>query len=624
MPANRLSATSDDMFKGVDPSALDRIHTGRTFAAQAHVPRLPVPQLEDTLATYLRSTGPLHRSPEAAEETRAAVHSALDGLDAPLVRQLQSRLETRAKTELNWLADWWNEIAYFGYRDAVMPHVNYFYCHTNVRSRSTNLLRAPALAKAWLAFHRLVSQGELEPDMSKYGPLDMSQALWLFNSCRIPRAGLDYAVKADPATHNHLVVLRNGKFWVLDILHPVSRKELSESELRFQLQRILNDPQSREPETYPIGALTGVNRDTWAQARNDIIASPSNRRALKAIESSVFVLALDNEAPVTPQEKAWALWTGGRGALNRFFDKQQLVVCDNGVSGYNGEHSTMDGGPTARLNDFALSALVNNKVDMGTGTDYASLPPPQRLEFDLSSKSKAAVLAAQTDFDAAMAQCDVAVQNFVGYGKDQIKALGVSPDAWVQMMIQLAYHKLHREPTAVYEAAQTRKFLLGRTEVVRSCSNESTAFCRAFLEHTLPDKQLYGLLLSAVEQHLRYARSAADGCGVDRHLLGLKKSLKPGEPIPRLFTDPAFTESSYWRLSTSQISSEYIAFLGFGPVVPGGYGVAYSIKRKQIDLVISAPKTPGTDAHRLAHYLQESALELQNLVTRVQENKAHA
>lgn len=51
------------------------------------------------------------------------------------------------------------------------------------------------------------------------------------------------------------------------------------------------------------------------------------------------------------------------------------------------------------------------------------------------------------------------------------------------MTKQLAYGKMTGgEPGVTYESAQTRKFKLGRTEVIRSASKESKAFVDAMLD----------------------------------------------------------------------------------------------------------------------------------------------
>ena len=52
----------------------------------------------------------------------------------------------------------------------------------------------------------------------------------------------------------------------------------------------------------------------------------------------------------------------------------------------------------------------------------------------------------------------------------------MSPDAYIQMVIQLAYFKIYGTCTATYETAQTRKFFHGRTETVRTLSNASKKF----------------------------------------------------------------------------------------------------------------------------------------------------
>ena len=71
-----------------------------------------------------------------------------------------------------------------------------------------------------------------------------------------------------------------------------------------------------------------------------------------------------------------------------------------------------------------------------------------------------------------------------------MKQFKVSPDAWVQLVKQLAFHKMYKRPGVTYESCQTRKYQLGRTEVIRSASNESKAWAEAMLN---PDATVRGL-----------------------------------------------------------------------------------------------------------------------------------
>jgi carnitine O-acetyltransferase len=276
-----------------------------------------------------------------------------------------------------------------------------------------------------------------------------------------------------------------------------------------------------------VGVLTSDNRDHWTDARADFLAaSPSglNAASLKSIESAMVLVPLDDFSPVTREDASWATWVGN--GRNRFYDKHQLIVYENGKSGFLGEHSCMDGTPTLRMNDFMLSALAAGKIDLSPARNSqtaSDLPPPTELKFELDTKMHENIKAAEARFDALVAEHALEVLHYEGYGKALIKTFKASPDAWAQLVKQLAFHRMHGRPGVCYESAQTRKYRLGRTEVIRSASNESREWAEAMDDPKRSDGEREALFLRAVKRHLTYAGWAADGQGVDRHLFGLKK-----------------------------------------------------------------------------------------------------
>lgn len=381
-----------------------------------------------------------------------------------------------------------------------------------------------------------------------------------------------------------------------------------------QFEKIIKASQDATP--FPVGALTSQNRDKWFEARNALLnvggqGAAKNSKSLERIESSIILVCLDDSVSVTSEERAWELWWGN--GKNRFYDKQQLIYSSNGKAGYMGEHAPMDGTPTLRLNDFVLSAIDAGKIDMGSST-IGKLPEPQELTFVLDSDLEGKVNEAIRDFDALKSEHDLAVLEFSAYGKGLIKQFKCSPDAWVQMVIQLAYYRLFGRPCPTYESAQTRKFKWGRTETIRSASVESSDFVQAMESNVATDEERFDKFQKAVKQHLAYAKDAADGQGVDRHLFGLKKSLEQGEDAPALYTDPAYGKTSNWQLSTSQISSESFDAWGFGEVTPDGFGCAYAIKEESLTFTLTSRKL---GAARLRHYISEAALDLRNLHRRL-------
>lgn len=72
--------------------------------------------------------------------------------------------------------------------------------------------------------------------------------------------------------------------------------------------------------------------------------------------------------------------------------------------------------------------------------------------------------------------------SYGGFGKKLLKQNKIHPDTFVQVCLQYAYYKIHRKPAPTYETATTRKFYKGRTETVRSCTNEAIMFAKTMLD----------------------------------------------------------------------------------------------------------------------------------------------
>lgn len=155
-------------------------------------------------------------------------------------------------------------------------------------------------------------------------PLDMSQYSRLFFSTRIPRPIKDELVTDDTA--RHIAVLRNGHFYVFDVINSggeavtvlshalyvfrlivsFSGHVASTAEIYHQLSEIASD--QSPPADFPIAVLTSEERDTWALVREELAMRNSN--VLKLIDSSVFLLCLDDEDPSTPESLAHSLLHG--------------------------------------------------------------------------------------------------------------------------------------------------------------------------------------------------------------------------------------------------------------------------------------------------------------------------
>lgn len=603
-PTNRRKASTALQFKDVVETYPEDPSKGKMLRFEDSLPRLPVPSLEDTSKRYLKSIHPLLSKEEYAASEKAVAALSQEG---SLGQTLQKRLVARAEDpkHKSWIIDWWNAAGYLEYRDPVVPYVSYFYSFRDDRRRRNPAKRAAAITTAALEFKRRVDDGSLEPEYMRKAPISMSSYQYMFNTSRVAAKGADYPIQYGPKGNEHIIVMRKNQFFKVPT--HVDGKQLTTTEFEVQFTNIYKNAQ----KSAPIGSISSLPRDQGVTARENLLAaSPTNAAALKDIESSSFVVCLDNHNPITLEERAHAYWHGD--GSNRWYDKPlQFIVNDNGTAGFMGEHSMMDGTPTHRLCDTINALIVHNKLDFDNPSVRSSLPEPVALRFDTSPEVTADLGTAQKQFTEVIASHDLRVQAYQGYGKGLIKKFKCSPDAYVQMVIQLAYHKMYGKNRPTYESAATRKYQQGRTETTRTVSDASVAFCDAMANPEVGPQECERLFRDAVKAHVKYTLDASDGYGVDRHLFGLKKLVREGEELPEIFKDPAYTYSSTWYISSSQLSSEYFNGYGWSQVIDQGWGIAYMINENNIQFNVVS-KHLGCD--RMSHYLNEAAGDIRDIL----------
>lgn len=106
-----------------------------------------------------------------------------------------------------------------------------------------------------------------------------------------------------------------------------------------------------------------------------------------------------------------------------------------------------------------------------------------------------------------IAQHHVDTLVFDTFGSSEIKKLGFSPDAFVQMSIQYAYRKMSGHYGATYESVQVRNFKHARTECVRSCSEASANWIDGMLGGTSGNEaELVAKLMAAAGAHTAFTK----------------------------------------------------------------------------------------------------------------------
>ncbi|OQR99897.1 choline/Carnitine O-acyltransferase [Achlya hypogyna] len=559
------------------------------------LPRLPVPQLNETLERYLRSVQPLVTPAEYKEHKKLVEDFGL-GANRSVGRQLQDELLKQEFVNVmgraypySYIEAWWDKM-YLGGRYPNPINVNPGYGLIEEAPGSVladPLYRASAFVTSLLKWFQKVKAGELEQDPKQC----MSSLAKQLGTAKIPQPGCD-TLKFHP-TSTHIVVLKDNAFFKIQVLDPKGKAVVSRESLEAQLHAIMTTPITDAPN---IAALTAEDRDVWAGVRATLVAEDAvNQASLEAIDSALLVLVLDEKSYAGSERTAMTLH--GNGA-NRWFDKHQVLLYGDGHLAVNFEHTFSDGTAWNRWLHETWHDMRQSDSGFSPLSAPATFATPaaEPLGWKLSPALHQAIATAEAVAHKDNANTDSHLLAFDGYGKNTIKTWGLSPDGAVQMAYQLAYFREHGRVPPTYESCSTRAFFHGRTETIRSATNEALRFVSAVTSEA-PAASQKEFLKKAVDRHVALAKEAQQGLGCDRHLTMLNDTAKAHGIAHDFLSSPIRARSSHFQLSTSNVTMPFLQYFTFGAVVPSGYGLGYLIQNETIPINITSFKdAPETDS----------------------------
>ncbi|KAJ5771017.1 uncharacterized protein N7511_003068 [Penicillium nucicola] len=510
---------------------------GLTFANQDSLPKLPIPDLEDTCRRHLDALQAL-QGPREHEDTKAAVRDFLKN-DGPI---LQEKLKTYAGSKTSYIEQF-----------SVVLNLNPFFLLEDdpTPARNHQVTRAASLVISALAFVRAVRREELPPDTVRGTPLCMYQYSRLFGTARLPTEN-GCVISQDPSA-KHLAIMCRGQFYWFDVLDDKNDLIMSEKDISLNLQTIIEDA-AQTPIHHAakgaLGVLSTENRKVWSGLRDIMTKDPSSNNAecLNIVDTALFVLCLDDTEPSTTAALCANMLCGTSEVIkgvqvgtctNRWYDKLQIIVCKNGSAGINFEHTGVDGHTVLRFASdvytdtiLRFAKTINGQAPSLWATsspDPAKRDPrsfgnvsttPRKLEWDMTPELNIALRFAESHLSDLLYQHEFQVLDFEGYGKNFITSMGFSPDAFVQMAFQAAYYGLYGRVENTYEPAMTKMFLHGRTEAVRTVTSECVDFVTAFWGENTAEQKV-DALRSACQKHTLTTKDCSKGQGQDRHLYAL-------------------------------------------------------------------------------------------------------
>lgn len=591
--------------------------------------------------------------------------------------------------------------SYLNFDNPVVLNLNPFFLLEDdpTPARNNQVTRAASLVVSALSFVRAVRLEELPPDTIRGQPLCMYQYSRLFGTARIPTEN-GCQIGQDP-TSKHIVVMCHGQFYWFDVLDDNNDLIMTEKDITLNLQSIVEDAQEvpiQEAAKGALGVLSTENRKVWSGLR-DVLhreEGSNNSDSLNIVDSALFILCLDYTEPQSGADLCMNMLCGTskveKGVqvgtcTNRWYDKLQIIVCKNGSAGINFEHTGVDGHTVLRFASdvytdtiLRFARTINGSAPSLWATqspDPAKRDPesfgdvqttPHKLEWDMVPELSTALRFAETRLADLIQQNEFATLEFPHYGKNFMTSMGFSPDAFVQMAFQAAYYGLYGRMECVYEPAMTKMYYHGRTEAIRSVTEESVDFLKTFWGEN-PAGTKIDALRKACQKHTENTKVCAKAQGPDRHLYALYciwqraidddgaeaassdgwDSTRPSSPdggvvssphrnsvlsdhgsisssppapvqhtMPSLFADGGWDKINTTILSTSNCGNPSLRQFGFGPTSADGFGIGYIIKDGSISICASSKHR---QTKRYIEALESYFLEVRKLLRQLNKRR---
>lgn len=615
--------------KGRNTDNMKRIAASELQSNVLKLPRLPIPSVAATVHGYRDALKALW-----SDEMTAPHLSKLDAFVSSSAPVLQKHLVELDKTAAE------ANVAPYTYLEAMMAQSalnSRFPLEVNTNAGfvlrekfpgtdNTQAGVASAMTHAiacWIQEVR--TKGLLVPeDPTKQ--FDVSPLLTEFGRSLIPSKEAD-AIHTTPLSKlQHVIVLHDGHPYMVRVFDE-NQRVLDRALIQKAFEFILSiTPDVDNPA--PVAVLTAGSRAVWGQAYQELIKTPENAEVLRLFHESIIVVCLDGVKWGDNESLAEASALHGRKEEleNRWFDKHQMIVSEDGQVAFNFEATASDrvhwakwiGDVLSILKEDGRSGVSTNGVD---GADVSAIVKHLSVTYGKSFVTH--IRAARQEALAIVKDTEVHSIH-IPYGRKQLSALKVEPDAFVQMCLQLAMYQLRNKLCSTTELCSTARFFHGSTELMHTATEEMLELATTLAQHqqngssgaaataaldTNGKEALAKLIHATSTRHASLTAAAQRGEGFDRHLMALRHvaQINGDKAALAFFEDDLFAKTNSAVLSTSEFSKPWLRYYTFGPVNHNGYGLGYVIDDQEVRLSLSAfTNSPATNVSDLKTALAAS------------------
>lgn len=525
--------------------------------------KLPIPPLEQTLATFLTTVKPI-LPPSAWEEAQRDV-ADFAATDGPAAHEaLLAFADEEHASGRSWLSNAWLS-SYFSTR-IPLPLASNVGFEFAWEHQDDPIDRAADIITRMAQVHLAQVRGETEPETTFRGAaVCMQQWRVLAGGIRHPQPHEDtYRPGRPGADDREIGVLLAGAYWSVPISDGHGRA-FSAPTIAAVLRTILEQPRDSDDFT----TMSYLGSEAAASALALVTADPAGAAVYERLTDALFVVNLIEEAADVTDHLARSTFARDQAWAYKPITYQISLADD--FQALHVEHSIADGATIKAAIGRGQAATPDLSPAVDLTPTQLTWPEPTGLSTLLS--------LASGRYDAEAARYRVRLVTV------PVRVpTGVSKDAVAQFSMAYAQWATYGTLRSTYEAVDMREYQAGRTECLRPNTAEAATLVRALADGTASSD----LFLAAAAAHKNRVKACKTGNAIDRHLFGLRLMCGRLGLTPALFSGEAYVSLCSDLLSTTSIGDqEQLVRYTFAPTTPAGIGVNYTPTADGFEFLLS-------------------------------------
>ena len=344
-----------------------------------------------------------------------------------------------------------------------------------------------------------------------------NQSSNILGTCRLPGETMDSLDKWDGKDHA-VVLFRGAAYRVM--LFDRDGNHVPKEIILHSIKSILN---SEDDQDLSVSGFTSLDRPTWHQIRQGLKKRSNSCAAQEEIESSIVVLALDNNDSPNNLADQLKTITFSEQLGQRYYDKTiNIVVFADGEAGCLFEHTATDGYTAAFFLETIHSIARDIKFDRSISNGVnESLKP---INFFLTEEEKE-MLPKQTK-----AEEDRHYMSFtIPIPEDALKLMCEEKvtGTWIILSAMLALKTQYDHMNhLLVQPCQVQHFKEGRSDPIFPITDVAMKLISEMsTKSVLAEQEKIQLFAEALSEQKKLVKKAKEGCAFGPHIAFIRQLL---------------------------------------------------------------------------------------------------